>query len=64
MTEGQVKRWLGFPPAERRQLRPEIIEGMRGVPWPMTAGEQMEAFRTFLRCWPEGERTLFAPEGP
>ena len=60
MTEGQVKRWLGFG-QDARRLHPEIIEGMRPVPWPVTSGEQMAAFRVFLRCWPEHEAIFMAP---
>jgi len=48
MTEPELRQWFGLADDDGRQLFPEIIDGMRDVPAPVTTADQLAAFRVFL----------------
>lgn len=65
MTEKEIIAWLGFTAshkASKRHLVPEIIDGMKDVPNPICAREEVDAFRIFLMCAPIPQQAIFLPE--
>lgn len=48
MTEPELRQWFGLGADDDRQLFPEVIDGMRDVPVPVTAADELAAFRVFL----------------
>lgn len=48
MTGQELREWLGV--SEDAPLRPEVIEGMAGVPVPSDDAGHLAAFTAFLAC--------------
>ena len=60
MTEAELRHWLGLPLSTAGvAIKPEVVEAMADVPWPVTDKEHVEAFTTYLRaCGVDGTVTF------
>ena len=48
MTEPEIKQWMQLLPGSA-PLNPDLVEGMKDVPYPTTDKEEMAAFRAYLK---------------